>query len=136
MVIIVVLDDNNGMMFNNRRQSQDRLLRENIINECNGAKLWINKYTEKQFEQPLLENIMVDEAFLDKAENEDYCFVENLSLTGYEDKIDKIVIFRWNRVYPADKWFDLPMENYLMVSREEFAGSSHKVIAKEVWVNE
>ena len=34
MIVCVVVDDNNGMSFNNRRQSQDRILRENILLEC------------------------------------------------------------------------------------------------------
>ena len=32
MVLIVCVDDHNGMMFNHRRQSQDRILRADILN--------------------------------------------------------------------------------------------------------
>ena len=31
MIVITVIDDNMGMMFNNRRQSQDCILREQIL---------------------------------------------------------------------------------------------------------
>lgn len=49
MVLIVCVDDHNGMMFNHRRQSQDRVLRADILELTDGKKLWMNAYSEKQF---------------------------------------------------------------------------------------
>ena len=37
MILIVCVDDHNGMMFNHRRQSQDRILRGDIL-ELTGRK--------------------------------------------------------------------------------------------------
>ena len=45
MIVIVAVDDRNGMMFNRRRQSQDRVLREHILDMTVGKKLWMNHYT-------------------------------------------------------------------------------------------
>ena len=86
MIVCVAVDDNRGMMFNNRRQSQDKILRKYLLNMVNGRKIWINNYTAKQFEFPLTGNIAVDEIFLDKACEEDFCFVENLSLEKYKER--------------------------------------------------
>ena len=36
MVLIVCVDDHNGMMFNHRRQSQDRILRGDILELTEG----------------------------------------------------------------------------------------------------
>lgn len=136
MTVYVTLDDNNGMMFNNRRQSQDRVVREYILNESKDARLWMNEYTARQFGQPLQGNIVVDNDFLGKVADNDYCFVENLSMTDYISKIKKLIIFKWNRVYPADMYFDIPLNNWQMAGVEEFVGSSHELITKEEWVNE
>jgi len=138
MILCVALDDNNGMMFNNRRQSQDKVLREHLVSECGGNKLWMNEYTSKQFETPMQDNIVVDEEFLNKAGEGEYCFVENLSVASCAERIEKVIVFKWNRVYPADMWFDLPLsENGWQFSAEtEFEGSSHEKITKEVWLNE
>lgn len=137
MIVFIALDDNNGMLFNNRRQSQDKVLREYLLKECVGKTLWMNEYSSKQFEVPLLKNIVIDEDFLDKASENDYCFVENISLSKYVDKIKRLVIFRWNRTYPVDMYFDISLSNntWGIISSTEFKGSSHKVITKEVWEN-
>lgn len=138
MIVCIPLDDNNGMLFNNRRQSQDKVLREHLLKECEGNILWMNEYSSKQFEVPLPENIVVDEEFLDKASEEAYCFVENMSLVKYTDRINRIIIFRWNRTYPADMYFDIPLAEgkWSIISSEDFEGFSHKVITKEVFKNE
>ena len=36
MILIVCVDDHNGMMFNHRRQSQDRILRGDILELTEG----------------------------------------------------------------------------------------------------
>lgn len=138
MIVCLALDDNNGMLFNNRRQSQDKVLRDNLLNECEGKILWMNEYSAKQFGESLTENVRIDEDFLSKAGKEDYCFVENLFLVDYEDKISRLIIYKWNRVYPADIHFDIPLSNskWGIYSTEEFIGNSHKIITKEIWIRE
>ena len=46
MILIVCVDDHNGMMFNHRRQSQDRILRADILELTGGKKLWMNAYSK------------------------------------------------------------------------------------------
>ena len=41
MYIIICLDDNNGLAFNHRRQSQDRIVAEDIRKTVGEKKLWI-----------------------------------------------------------------------------------------------
>ena len=43
MKIIVCIDKNNGMMFNNRRQSQDKILIDDIIKVTKDKKLYMKK---------------------------------------------------------------------------------------------
>ncbi|MBE5940389.1 MAG: ribonuclease Z [Lachnospiraceae bacterium] len=138
MVIYIALDDKNGMMFNRRRQSKDRVLREDMLNDIGENKLWFNEYTAKQFEEVLPANAVVDNNFLDKAEKNDGCFVENMALAEYTGKIEKFVLYKWNRVYPADMYFDIDLSaaGWKQESISEFAGSSHEKITKEVWLRE
>lgn len=62
---------------------------------------------------------------------------ENLSVEKYRDKIKKIILFKWNRVYPADTYFDITFQKneWRLVSATEFEGSSHKKITIEEWEN-
>ena len=50
MYIIICLDDNNGLAFNHRRQSQDRIVEEDISKTVGEKKLWITDYSRKLFQ--------------------------------------------------------------------------------------
>ena len=135
MVVMVCLDDKNGMMFNARRQSKDKILRERIAELVGGSKLWMNAYSAKQFDAEQLPNIQIDEEFLQKAETGEFCFVENQRLADAEQQIEKLVVFRWNRVYPADQFLDLDITfgSWKILEQAEFAGHSHEKITMEVY---
>lgn len=134
MKVIVCVDDTMGMMFNKRRQSKDAVLRQKILSELNGAKLWMNAYSKKQFEEDSEEAVCVDEDFLKKAGENDYCFVENVEISNWEEMICEIILYKWNRRYPSDKKFRISLDNWKLNSTEEFAGSSHEKITKEVYI--
>lgn len=133
MIIIVCIDDNYGMMFNHRRQSQDKELRKTILQEAKGKKLWMNSYSAKQFEENCSE-ISVDEKFLQKAETEDYCFVEDIDIEPYIDYIDELILVRWNRVYPADTYLKIDLNEWFLKNKEEFKGNSHEKITLEDYI--
>ena len=157
MIVIAAIDDQGGMMFNRRRQSQDSVLREHILNLAKDSRLWMNAYTRRQFTENGMEmrnggpaeaangnqtesangaEILVDEEFLEKAGDGEYCFVENLPLAPCESRIEKILLFRWNRAYPGDFFFDLDLSLWKLSGTEEFAGSSHEKITEEAYVRE
>ena len=134
MIAIVCIDDNEGMMFNNRRQSRDSILIDKITEITKGSKLWLNKYSYSLFDEKNMSNINVDESFVLEAANGEYCFVENVSLKDYEKWIEKLIVFKWNRVYPKDFEFDMDLSEWKLVESSEFKGSSHDKITMEVYV--
>ena len=133
MIAIVCIDDNGGMMFNNRRQSRDSILIDKIAEITKGSKLWLNKYSYSLFEDKNMSNINVDESFVLEAANGEYCFVENVSLKGYEKWIEKLIVFKWNRIYPKDFEFELDLSEWKLAESSEFKGSSHDKITMEVY---
>ncbi|MDE6957707.1 MAG: ribonuclease Z [Lachnospiraceae bacterium] len=138
MILILVIDDYNGMMFNKRRQSQDQLLRERIFSITTGNKLWMNAYSYRQFKNMDGIHIVEAEDFLELAEPGEYCFVENISVKLYEEKIEKIILFRWNRKYPGDYFLDIDLseKQWKLIQTDKFAGSSHEKITMEVYCHE
>lgn len=134
MKLIVCLDDRNGMLFNDRRQSKDRILRQKILGLVGENKLWMNGYSARQFSQDA-GNIIVDEDFLERAACEDYCFVENTDIAPYAARIDTVVIYRWNRVYPSNVKFPTEIFEGRWERMEscDFSGSSHEKITQEVY---
>ena len=138
MNIIAVIDDGGGLMFNHRRQSQDRVLRERILKLSDGSRLWMNAYTRKQFDSAEPDKISVDEDFLEKARNGDFCFVENVPLLPVLSRVERVILFRWNRAYPSDMKLDLDLSAppWNLVESNEFPGYSHEKITEEVYVRD
>lgn len=144
MKVIVCVDDGNGMLFNKRRQSQDRVLRDDVQKMTAGQKMWMNAYSARQFQEGSQtgENVtgvsetaalIVAEDFLRQAGENDFCFVENEKLLPYSDRITEVVVYRWNRSYPGDFHLDLDLKQWRLVQTTEFAGYSHEKITKEIY---
>lgn len=133
MNLIVCLDDRNGMAFNNRRQSRDIELARRVLAITTG-KLYMNAYSAKIF--PESEKITVCEDFLAEAGENDFCFCEGDVETL--ENVTGIIIYRWNRLYPADVsfGFDLEREGFSLVSSEEFIGNSHAKITEQIFKKE
>lgn len=135
MIVILCIDDNQGMMFNHRRQSKDRVLLEDIMEYTKKNKLYLNEYSYQLFSGLNTENIIVDQAFINKAGNGEYCFVEDQALLSHEEKIEKLIVYKWNRRYPADLYLDITLKDpWKVIATTEFKGSSHEKITKEIYV--
>ena len=134
MKVIVCLDDTAGMLFGGRRQSKDRLLREDMLNLTAGSILWMDEYSFRQFTEEA-QNIRVDGDFLSLAGPEDFCFVERADISHYADRVSGVILYRWNRAYPADIQFPVELfsSKWSLASSEEFPGFSHEVITREVY---
>ncbi len=133
MILIVCIDDKGGMLFNHRRQSKDSVLRGRVLTLSKDTTLWMNAYTKGQFEEAA-KNISVDENFLQRAGSGEYCFAETDELTDILPKTEKIIVYRWNRHYPADRHFSVDLSGWRLLETNEFAGSSHEKITEEVYV--
>lgn len=135
MFIIICVGDKGGLGFNGRRQSSDRVLREDMLHMTQGKRLWMNPYSASQFEPEVQQQISIAEDFLNWAEEGDYCFVERQWPALEMNKVDGIVLYRWNRHYPADESFDLDLlaDGWKLVDKQEFAGYSHEKIEREIY---
>ena len=131
MIPVLCIDDNNGLMFNRRRLSQDRALRADLLREAGGRRLWMSAYSRRQFEAGA--EITVDEDFLQKAGAGELCFVEGAALRPYLGRMEGLILYRWNRRYPADVYLDLELSAFRLCASEEFPGHSHDKITKEVY---
>lgn len=135
MILVACVDDGGGLLFHNRRQSQDRIVRENILRDAADTKLWMNAYSYRQFCGMETESIFVAEDFMNRAGSEEYALLEMAGAAAYKERIERIVLYRWNRRYPSDVLFDIPLteHGWKAIYREEFSGSSHRKITKEVY---
>ncbi len=135
MILIVCADDRLGMAFNGRRQSRDRAVYADIAELTAGAPVHMALRSAKLFDGTDV-NVAAAERFADETGEDEYCFVEFQSPAPLEERTKKIVLYRWNRHYPADLYFDIPLEEWRQTERFEFAGTSHEIITREVYVRE
>lgn len=133
MIPIICIDDKGGMMFNRRRQSRDSVLRERVLELAAGSRLLMNTYTAGQFEE---ENtvITVSEDFLNEAGEGDLCFVEDQPLLPCIDRIEKLIVYKWNRSYPGDLMSDIDLATLTLIQSTDFEGSSHEKITEEIYL--
>lgn len=132
MTLVVCLDDHGGMMFNHRRQSRDRVLIAELMAHIGDRRLVVTPYSAPLFpaDNP---RITVAENPWTVADEEDFIFIEDADPTAAWERVTSVLIYRWNRVYPADRRFRGDMTGFLLAETNEFVGSSHEKITKEVW---
>lgn len=130
MTIIACVDDKYGMMFNGRRQSMDRAVRERMLELTRDKLLWMSPYSAGQFD-PLPAQVRIHDDFL---ENGRVCFVEDRDPGPWIPHCSRIILYRWNRVYPADRYFPIQLlKLWRMTDSREFAGHSHERITEEIY---
>lgn len=132
MNLIFCIDKKNGMLFNKRRQSQDRVVREKILALSAQSKLWMSQYSAKQFTEG--GNFIANDDYMTEAGPDDYCLVEDKDFCL--ETCEKIVLYHWNRQYPADKHFDVDLgaNGYQLIATTDFAGYSHETITEEIYI--
>jgi hypothetical protein len=124
--IIVCVDDKLGMMFNKRRQSKDQVVINKIKEITETKLLYVSEYTSK-----IIPEGIVTSTF-DKVDG--FCFIEDPDLIP--SNFDTVYIFRWNRLYPRDKIFNIDLSKFNLISTEEFKGYSHDNITLDVYVKQ
>lgn len=129
---ILCLDDDGGIAFNKRRQSRDRLLIDEICKSYDN--IYIDEYSLPLFAGHESSVTVCGEPLAECADG-GVCFIERTCPQEWLDEISRLVIYRWNRRYPADISFSLSDAcGFKLNERREFVGSSHEKITKEVYV--
>ena len=129
MTLILCLDGQGGMMFGTKRQSKDSALIRRLLSKTQGKRLVVSPYTAALFAEK--EELIVAEEPASLCGKNDFFFAENTALPT--EGIDTLLIYRWNRRYPATRFFKIPTDGYVLKERVDFPGSSHELITEERW---
>ena len=135
MTLIVCVDDHLGMAFGGKRQSRDRAICEDMIAFAAGRPLNMHPRSAKLFEG-LAGEIVTCETWMETAGRDVCCFAEFCAVKELAQCAEELVLYRWNRHYPADLRFDVPLEDWRLTQVSEFVGTSHEKITREVYVRE
>lgn len=130
MKLIVCVDDSSGMMFNGRRCSRDRELNKHVAGLLGGRSLWLTAYSRELFADIVsLDDIRLCDDF-SSVPLGDYLFLEDAEIPS--EGIEEVIVARWNRRYPADKYFpESILEGFSLLKTDEIVGSSHDKITIE-----
>lgn len=134
MTVIVCVSDGGGMLFNKRRQSKDAEVIRDIEKLVSDGVLFICDFSSSLFADSLVSAIAVTDPLVSAGAG-DFAFIEERRLSEHKEKISRLVIYRWNRKYPADFYLDTDpeKEGMKLVDTLDFTGKSHEKITREIW---
>jgi hypothetical protein len=94
-----------------------------------GNSLFASEYSVKLFDGISDVQICDDAGKLE----DQYYFTEREMPDVDEENISEVVLYHWNREYPADVFFNLDLSKFQLKDTREFVGKSHECIKREVW---
>jgi hypothetical protein len=145
MILISFVENSMGMMFNQRRCSSDKTVLNRILSMCSGKNLWLTPYSMELFSgaaeddksaEAMSERVTfkIDDHPYEKAGSGEFCLVESEKPSGFEDKIEQIYLYAWNRDYPHDVSFDIDLGNWTLLRSIDFKGNSHDNVTEKIFV--
>ena len=133
MTLYFCLDDRNGLGFNHRRQSRDAAVLEDIHSRMTG-ELLIDPLSQRLLQETEIPYCIALAELTESLPGVHY-FVEQREPGDWVALADRVVLYRWNRHYPADRWFDIDLSamGFSMTDTADFSGKSHEKITREVY---
>ena len=125
MTLIVWTGKNGEMMFNRRRCSRDRGVIADIQATYDPLEICVSAYSSSLFDGARVISGVSEAAG-------GVLFLEDLPLPAALKQARKLIVYRFDRVYPADVRLEIPQDFHRTESRE-FAGFSHEKITREVY---
>lgn len=130
MTLIACVDERMGMAFNGRRQSRDRMIYLDLAGLSRGAPLYTHPRSITLFESL---GIPVAPADSRSIPPEGWYFDEFESPSGLIAAADQVILYCWNRHYPADLRFDASLDGWTLLEERDFPGSSHERITRRIY---
>jgi hypothetical protein len=126
MTLILWSGKNGEMMFNRRRCSRDRAVIADILSMYAPADLCVSAYSASLFEGSCVIGDLADA-------KEKVLFLEDFPLLPALAQAQKIIVYRFDRTYPADIRLEIP-QSFSLTESLDFSGFSHDKITREVYI--
>ena len=133
---IVCIEDRYGISFNKRLIGRDKFVDEYLEEKLTKSKVFADQNYINYVKNCRIKNIK-DQRISDlvNSKEEITIFCSSKESLEYLENADEIVIFYWNRRYPADLYldYDIVANDYCLSERvEDIEGSTH-ILTKEIW---
>ncbi|MGN1140370.1 MAG: ribonuclease Z [Oliverpabstia sp.] len=113
--------------------SQDKVVSKEIMDMCKNHSIYMQEYSAPLFSHGNVCKIKIVNELPYRDLIGQYVFVENPAVVE-EGSVEKIILYRWNRKYPADQYFPIDLTEWVLSETKEFSGNSHEKITKEIYV--
>lgn len=126
--VVVCVDKNGGQTRLGRRLASDRAVRSRIASLP--QPVCVDEYTATQFtedEDRSRLSVVSDPAAI----KEGTAFLERQDIP---DDADTILVFRWDKRYPADRYLAFRFRGWRKARKEDFPGDAHDKVTLETWV--
>lgn len=124
MTVIVWAGKNGEMLFNKRRCSRDKAVVAEVLSAF-GENLCVSVYSA-----PLFDGCRVISDLSEVGDG--VLFLEDLPLSPALSQAKKLIVYRFDRVYPANVRLEIP-QAFVLTESTEFSGYSHEKITREVY---
>ncbi len=124
MTLLLWTGKNGEMLFNRRRCSQDKAVISDILTMFPPEDICVSAYSAPLFEGAHTVSCLED------AHN--VLFLEDFPLLPALARGEKLIVYRFDRVYPAHVRLTVPPE-FSLTQCTEFSGYSHDKITREVY---
>ncbi len=132
MEFIFCVDNNYGLKFAGRRQSRDIEIYKLLQNLNEIKKIYVKSESAPLFPNP--DKLIITENIPENSHNGEVFFCETPLPPELMQKAESIRLYKWNRDYPADEYFNTEcLIGKTLVSTREFEGNSHKIITEEIY---
>lgn len=124
-----------GKLFEETKEDRENIRDKEGAEDKESAENREGKKNPGMAAEAVCAEIRILENILQQAGEADACFIEDTDITGFEEQIQKVILYKWNRKYPADRYFtlDLEDESWELLQTGELHGSSHEKITKEIY---
>lgn len=132
MILAFCIDDQGGLAFNQRRQSRDRGLVADLLAAAGARPVFCLPYSVGLFDLGAV--TVTDDP--GTVPSDGILFLENTDPAAYIPQAKELILYRWNRLYPADLTLNgTPVQwGYRLQDTTDFAGTSHEKITRERYV--
>ena len=132
--VIACISDGGGLLFAKRRVSRDSAVISDIEGVIGEEALFVSDYSYALFEESGVSTVCVSNP-IESAGDGDFVFFEGSGLSAHKDKIESLILYRWNRKYPFDTRLDIDpeKEGFALADSVDFSGKSHEKITREIW---
>ncbi|MBR3631345.1 MAG: hypothetical protein IKN55_12855 [Oscillospiraceae bacterium] len=133
MVLITCVDQKNGLSFNGRRQTSDSAVYADICNYAADHFCGIEMASSTMEAMSGYLRRIGSETNPAATEPKQARFAEMDDCQGLDTLYDTLILYRWDKTYPADTFLSIGLQHYRLIEKQEMTGSSHKTIVKEVY---